>query len=245
MYKGTIVSDESTGTNYLNTESQTDGTDLNYIAFDLFLKLDFRETGNKQVYLTGNTGIKPASGGTNTNIEYAGRMGFVILGSDASTTDPGDLRAIKGTTGSTVLIYEPNYDVHTNNGLVNGRDNYGITGRTTTGNSSPAEYWGVKAAFSYNAATAGSGTALNSHDTSKFAQVTPDLATTAGNTQNFAFTLLPVGVTKIRVYMWIEGQDIDCENTASGGKVTFNLGFSLDPPSTASPTATATSTSGT
>ena len=238
MYKGTIVSDEATGTNYLNTESQTDGTDLNYIAFDLFLKLDFRETGNKQIYLTGNTGIKPKAGATNTFIEYAGRMGFVILGSDASTTDPADLRAIKGTTSSPVLIYEPNYDVHTNNGLVNGRDNYGITGRTSSGNATPAEYWGVKAAFAYNAATAGSGTPLNSHDTTKFAQVTPDLITTSTNSQNFAFTQLPVGVTKIRVYMWIEGQDIDCENTASGGSVSFDLGFSLDPPSTATATTT-------
>jgi hypothetical protein len=238
MYKGTIVSDESTGVNYLNSVSQTDGTDINYIAFDLFLKLDFRETGNKQIYLTGNTGITTASGGPNTFIEYAGRMGFVILGSDESTTDPSDLRAIKGTTGSTVLIYEPNYDVHTNNGLVNGRDNYGKTGLTTTGNANPVSYYGVKAAFEYNAATAGSGTVLNSTDPDKFAAVTPDLISTFGNNQNFSFASLPVGVTKIRVYMWIEGQDIDCENTASGGKVSFNLGFSLDPPSTASPTAT-------
>ena len=238
MFKGTIVNDESTGVSYLNTESQKDGTDINYIAFDLFLKLDFRETGNKQLYLTSNTGITTASGGPNTFIEYAGRMGFVILGSTASTTDPADMRAIKGTTGSTVLIYEPNYDVHTNNGLVNGRDNYGITGVTASGNANPVTYYGVKDAFAYNPAVANSGTPLNSTDSSKFAQVTPDLTTTAANAQNFAFTQLPVGVTKIRVYMWIEGQDIDCENTASGGKVSFNLGFSLDPPSTAAPTTT-------
>jgi hypothetical protein len=236
MYKGTIVSDETTGTNYLNTESQTDGTDLNYIAFDLFLKLDFRESGNKQLYLTSNTGITTASGGPNTFIEYAGRMGFVILGSAASTTDPADLRAIKGTTSSPILIYEPNYDVHTNNGLVNGRDNYGITGVTASGNANPVPYWGVKAAFAYDPGVANSGTVLNSHDTAKFASVTPDLKTTANNSQNFEFTQLPVGVTKIRVYMWVEGQDIDCENTASGGKISFNLGFSLEP--SASPATT-------
>ena len=238
MYKGTIVSDEATGTNYLNSESQTDGTDGNYIAFDLFLKLDFRETGNKPIYLTGNTGIvgSTTSGGIDTDIEYAGRMGFVIQGSADSTTAPATLRAIKGDTGATVLIYEPNYDVHTNNGLVNGRDNYGITGYTPTGNASAVPYYGVKDEFAYDKDEADSGVPLNSKDTAKFAPVTPDLKTTSANSQNFAFTSLPVGVTKIRVYMWVEGQDIDCENTASGGKISFNLGFSLDPPASATPT---------
>ena len=238
MYKGTIVSDEATGTQYLNTESQTDGTDLNYVAFDLFLKLDFRESGNKQIYLTSNTGITTATGGPNTFIEYAGRMGFVIQGTKAATADLDEIKQMKGSPG-TVLIYEPNYDVHTNNGLVNGRDNYGITGVTASGNATPVPYYGVKAAFAYDPSQANSGTPLNDHDTNKFAAVNPDLKTTAANSANFEFTQLPVGVTKIRVYMWIEGQDIDCENTASGGKVSFNLGFSLEPPSTASPTATA------
>ena len=238
MFKGTIVSDEGTGTNYLNTQSQVDGTDINYVAFDLFLKLDFRETGNKQIYLTSNTGITTASDGAHTNIEYAGRMGFVIQGSGDSTTEPATLRAIKGDSGSTVLIYEPNYDVHTNNGLVNGRDNYGITGYAATGNATAVPYYGVKAAFAYDSTVPNSGTPLNSQDPDKFAAVTPDLKTTAANAQNFTFTQLPVGVTKIRVYMWVEGQDIDCENTASGGKISFNLGFSLDPPATPTPTAT-------
>ena len=30
----------------------------------------------------------------------------------------------------------------------------------------------------------------------------------------------------MRIYMWIEGQDVDCENNASGGDLTFNLQFS-------------------
>lgn len=28
--------------------------------------------------------------------------------------------------------------------------------------------------------------------------------------------------------MWIEGQDVDCENNASGATVSFNLQFSLN-----------------
>ena len=35
------------------------------------------------------------------------------------------------------------------------------------------------------------------------------------------------GVTKIRIYMWVEGQDVDCENNASGGAIQFNLGLTI------------------
>ena len=38
---------------------------------------------------------------------------------------------------------------------------------------------------------------------------------------------LPAGITKVRVYMWIEGQDVDCENNASGGNINYNLQFTI------------------
>ena len=40
---------------------------------------------------------------------------------------------------------------------------------------------------------------------------------------------LTAGITKVRVYMWIEGQDVDCENNASIGNITLNLQFSKNP----------------
>ena len=39
---------------------------------------------------------------------------------------------------------------------------------------------------------------------------------------------LSAGVTKVRVYMWIEGQDVDCENNASGTDISYNLQFTID-----------------
>ena len=38
---------------------------------------------------------------------------------------------------------------------------------------------------------------------------------------------LSAGITKIRMYMWIEGQDVDCENTASGTDISFNVQFTV------------------
>ncbi len=232
MVKGTIVSDENDGTNYLNSVAEQDGSNNDYVAFDLFLKIDFKGAATKKVYLTTGTGI--TGGDTDTNIEYAGRMAFVIQGSAESTDSLSTIRNLKATTSGTVKFFEPNYDVHTDNGIVNGRDVYGIT-RQPSGNPGPATMYGVKGTFTYDPAVTGSGTPLNDQTGSKFALVQPDIVTAYGSEQSVEFMDLPVGITKMRVYMWIEGQDIDCENTASGGEVHFNLGFTLDAPST--PTA--------
>ena len=43
------------------------------------------------------------------------------------------------------------------------------------------------------------------------------------------FINLPSGITKIRVYLWLEGQDVDCENNASVGDLAFTLEFSTNP----------------
>ncbi len=34
---------------------------------------------------------------------------------------------------------------------------------------------------------------------------------------------LKAGITKVRMYMWIEGQDVACEDDASGSNIAFDL----------------------
>jgi hypothetical protein len=228
MYRGSITNDVTTGAMCLNSVSLTDGATGNndYVAFDLFIKLDFKTA--KQVYLTSGTGI--VAGNPNTHIEYAGRMGFVVQGNAASSSSAADLQDLKGHTN--VIIYEPNYDVHTANGVQNRNNNYAsyVSTVTETGNSDPATYYGVLSEFNYDSANATTNPciALDSTDSAKFALVTPDITTTAGNTTKTAFLTLQPGVTKIRVYMWIEGQDIDCENNATGSNIVFNVQLSTE-----------------
>lgn len=40
--------------------------------------------------------------------------------------------------------------------------------------------------------------------------------------------ILYPGEGKIRVYMWVEGQDVDCENSASGATINFDLQFTTN-----------------
>lgn len=43
-----------------------------------------------------------------------------------------------------------------------------------------------------------------------------------GNAIHKVFSL-KAGITKVRMYMWIEGQDVDCEDDASGSNIAFDL----------------------
>ena len=51
--------------------------------------------------------------------------------------------------------------------------------------------------------------------------------TTFAANKNYRILSIKQGITKIRVYMWIEGQDIDCENNASGTDITYNIELSI------------------
>ena len=112
MFKGTIVNDVNSGVMYLDSVQEYDddtrnqningNTDKNYIAFDLFIKLDYKATEQaptQPVYFTSGTGIT-TYGAANTYIEYAGRMGFVVNGNLPSSSSVDQLRNIKDLAAS-------------------------------------------------------------------------------------------------------------------------------------------------
>ena len=41
------------------------------------------------------------------------------------------------------------------------------------------------------------------------------------------FATLQAGVTKYRVYWWVEGQDVEAENNATGTAMRLNLEFAI------------------
>ena len=47
--------------------------------------------------------------------------------------------------------------------------------------------------------------------------------------ENMEMFNLKAGITKIRVYIWIEGQDVDCENNSAVGDIEFNFQFTTHP----------------
>ncbi len=220
MYYGVVTANETTGNYELTATAETDanGTSGKYVAFDVFLKLDQAET----IYLTEGSDVTHQSttaAPSDKGLKNAARVGFCVLG---NTNSNSTTQVIQGLTGGTTsYIWEPNYDVHTQAGVNAASSIYGITTSLTGG--SQLSYYGVKAPIS-------TAVALNNTSNTLFTSLTNPIKTAAGH-QAGTVQLMSgsAGITKVRIYMWIEGQDVDCENSASGSDIRFDLGFTIDP----------------
>lgn len=218
MFKGVIESNDAG--NYILTATQEKEAhgkaDGKFIAFDLF----FQVNQDTPLYLTSNSSVKALN--TSSGIENAGRVAFIEQGNSPAGTAAATVQALKAADNTGLKLWEPNYDVHTAAAVKNASDNYGITTTQTGGTLLP--YHGVKADITKTA-----DIALNSTKEEFFAPVTPTNTSPAAGIPSDAYSslmTLKAGITKMRIYMWVEGQDVDCENNASGGSLAFNLQFS-------------------
>ena len=201
------------------SDESTTSASSHYIAFDIFLKVDQDET----IYLTRTSDVKAS--GTDKGIKNASRVAFCNLGQVGSDATVAQIQGItSGGTGKNAFMWEPNYDVHTQAGANAASSIYGVT--TALTNGSQLSYYALKAAIS-------NPVELASHDANYFTELssTQVTGTTAGRTDASDYVEvmdLNAGITKMRVYMWIEGQDVDCENTASGTNLSLDMAFTID-----------------
>lgn len=213
-----------TATQSVEVEEHGEDATGKFIAFDLFFKVD----AATDVYITSQSGVKTTDA-TDTGIKNASRIAFVDKGHVSAGASLTDIRGINNGTDSEVFIWEPNYDVHTAAAVSHAYDVYKVETAQTGGNI--LAYSGVKADI---ASTVGvlvnqnSATAYTTGYGDYFDTVSVDKSTPAGTFSNFKLTTLSAGITKVRIYMWIEGQDVDCENNASGGTITYDLQFTTE-----------------
>lgn len=206
-----------------NIESESNGneSDGKFIAFDLF----FRVSEDTDIYLTQNSGVN-YFGDLDTGIANAVRIAFLNEGTVENGSSLGVIQSLKNATDSDVYLWEPNYDVHTQAAISNAFDVYGIV--TSSVNAERILYDGIINEFGYD-----SNILLKNSNSSNysnlFKRVDVDYYTSANFSENIKVFKLLRGITKIRVYMWIEGQDVDCENNASYGDIVFNIQFSVNP----------------
>ncbi len=207
-----LVADRS-----METEGFGEESDGNFIAFDVF----FRVNSSKELYLDGSSKVE-YTGDANSGIENATRIAFITEGSSAD--NPSISQSLNN--GLDVVIWEPNYDVHTEYGVSHARDVYGIS--TSLNGASRLSYDGVTAVIPSNlnipisSANAGTYPGL-------FKNVGIGIETPKNGGANQKIADLQPSVTKMRIYMWIEGQDVDCEDNASYGDITFDLKFTINP----------------
>lgn len=225
MFYGQVAADDA-GDWYLsaNKSVEANGTTGKFIAFDLFIKSD--TTSN--FYMTPNSKVSTADE-DDKGIKNASRVAYVVLGNTTADDTVANIQKL-GTTGaaaSPVYLWEPNYDVHKTNAIAHARDTYGLT-ITEGPDAERVNYDGIMAEVPVDTVKVGEANATK-HST-QFKAVTSNYLTTAANanyTQIFGIT---AGVTKVRIYMWVEGQDVDCENSASGGNINYDLQFTTTQP---------------
>lgn len=193
----------------------------NYIAFDLFFKNDSGSPIPDNLYLEKDTEIKLAE---DTNEEMEGlfnsiRLGFLKIGSVSLGADIDTIQNISCNNACTSIIYEPNHTVHNSLSIERAEKN-GVT--LVSGEYFPT-YGCVKSGGPIFIADAVSGSPRLDQNYFKLQETIKyeDLS-------NPLFSL-PSGITKVRVYLWIEGQDIDSlETDSQGSKLDVSINFIKD-----------------
>ena len=221
MFRGSIEADATTAHGYrivASRSTETAGTLGDFIAFDLFLLA----TQPTTVYLTTTSDV--IASGADTGLKNAARVAFLYEGS-AATGASADAIALKGAsshgTGNTNIFWEPNNNIHKAGGVAQAQ-NYGQTSFAT--DTVVPNYLGIKANID-----AGLALDYQSNNATYFSSVTPDITTPDDNNANGEYKTLfnlAAGINKIRIYGWVEGQDYDCENNASGTNIKFNIQIS-------------------
>lgn len=237
MFYGQI--DSSTGDYAVYADAiaaeTANATDGKYVAFDIFLKVN---NDQPNIVLGNNSAVVFKQDGTGKEgLQNATRVAFlkegwsdVVEGTDVSAYtgqwEASSFSALKDPAldAKNTYIWEPNCRTH-NTTALSVANTYGIS----TANTIKA--FGINQVIAKNNAIilkdAMNGRKSSTEPSEYFTQITPSYSTeTAMADVPNAFSL-KAGVTKLRIYMWVEGQDVDCEDTVSGSDITFKLEFKL------------------
>lgn len=240
---------DSLGTEMNNGRDNCNGH--TYMAFDIYLKVD----NDAELLLTNNANVVSKVINNDKGIKNTTRVGFLVQGAvpykqyttkvvtpeqdldhngqwdeGEEGTDPiAYLQALNGGTDDSLIIWEPNYNAHTPSAIAAAKKFYG---QDITADTSRLDYEGVQKNITGTGETGDPEvvklTETNSHRwPAYFKQVVPKIQTPVETTGADTTLELKSGVTKIRVYFWVEGQDVDAENNATGSDMALNLEFTI------------------
>lgn len=193
----------------------------NFISFDVFV----RTSVERKLYLSSESFVTYL-GEESVGIENSARVAFVIEGNVPKETNINIVQNLNGGSNGDVYIWEPNYDVHTRSGVSNALSVFNIV--TTETNAEPISYDGLinPILFSQNINIKN---ANSTNYPNYFKPANVNVYTKSVNNENKELFDIKRGITKIKIYMWLEGQDVDSENNASFGDIRYNLQFTLNP----------------
>lgn len=244
-YGAGIVSDSADGSMSL-ADGKGEYDAGYYMAFDVWLK---DTVPAEHLYMSGEVKDKAAADEAK-QASNAMRVALVkgqgTNGVHTNVSNPEDTDTIAAiqaltTKGGKVYLWEPNNDKHSEKAQAHATDlvasattdvNKALWTIPTSGtNFTRMPYDAVKATTTAPIAVSD---ATASSYSSNFERIVTDsstykfLSTGKNDLVNYDLDNLVAGATKYRIYIWMEGQDVDCQNDASGGNMVVNLQFSLN-----------------
>ena len=193
----------------------------NFIAFDLFIK---NETGSPiadNLYLERDTEFTMVSESDDemVGLVNSARIGFVKVGSVPADTPAEIIQNLQCNNNCSSVIFEPNSTNHSDLSIERAKK-FGINLRD--GREFPT-YAYIKAGGPFDIADTISGSSALDYNYFRLQETRTDDAF-----DRPLFTV-PDGVTKLRVYVWLEGQDIDSlETDSQGAEVSISISFVKD-----------------
>lgn len=209
---------------YLSTALSNENTPRsfsNFIAFDIFIKNETGSPVDDNLYLEYGTEIvmESESGEEMEGLVNSTRIGIAKVGSADLKTNPTIIQNLQCNNQCSSIIFEPNNTLHTELSIERS-EKYGIN--LVDGEPFPT-YSYIRAGGPFKVPDTISGSA-NLDPTYFGLQQT----ITEADFERPIFSL-PNGITKFRIYVWIEGQDIDSlETDSDGAEIAISINFIKD-----------------
>lgn len=193
----------------------------NFIAFDLFIKNETGSPIDDNLYLEHDTEFVMTSESTDEMVGLinSARIGFVKVGSVPLNTPAQVIQNLQCNNNCKSIIYEPNSTNHSELSIERAKK-FGIN--LKDGKEFPT-YAYKKAGGPFEIADTISGSVALNYD---YFELQETITGEAFDTPLFS---VPNGITKLRVYVWLEGQDIDSlETDSQGAEVSISISFIKD-----------------
>ena len=194
----------------------------NFIAFDLFIKNETGSPIDDNLYLDYDTAFVMTSEDSTeemVGLVNSARMGFVKVGSVPLNTPAETIQNLQCNNDCTSVIFEPNSTIHSDLSIERAKK-FGIN--LKDGKEFPTFAY-KRAGGPFEIADTISGSVALNYDYFELQETLTDDA--------FTKSLFPIpnGITKMRVYVWLEGQDIDSlETDSQGAEVSISISFIKD-----------------
>jgi len=199
FFVGTVNDAGQISFRQINQETTT-ADNAGFVAFDLFVKL----LEPQNVYF----GTSSFVDNSNQDALTALRVGFQNMGTFRADADPATV------TSTTALGNTTMYEVDSINRSGDAQSAGLSTGALDT------KY--VHAVFT----TTVDDNAIATHQNAVMNTATTLVRSNASASQKALS--LNAGITKLRVYIWMEGNDVDCRNSVGGASLSVTLKFTID-----------------